>query len=741
MADTAAEQPQPVPVEVEATVGDEENTMAVTVTDESSSLRRSHKLQTLENSINLTGGVSGLDKTKEDAVDEEDDTEGESEAEHFFPGRKPRAKKEWWGTRGYELVINEQALHRSLMVLHFAVFTDAMSSFILRPNYVFMVTPGNHPDSFDSTAPLGFNAATYFLPMTSMLGTAIASILVGYLSDKHGRKQCILICMFAGVVGSIAKYLLRGSFWGFCAANFVTGLFSATNTVAMAYVSDVKHTQAEKDSEISMVVSLQMVGVTGGGIFSILMGTDSLFTPLFLGAACNFFAGVLCLFYLIEPKSMLHLLKSDDPVQKEIEELEDSRAPTDMDWKLISNVMVGAVADNIGSSGLLPLCLSPLAFNQFYKDFIDSGQPEDIIMSPTLYKWLGVFIALMVVPGAGLSHVVFHKIGAAGGCVLGNAMTGVAIIALLLVGTIKPASQATFGIFFAMIYVAYPFTVISQLSTGPMIDALAPAAQRGLCQGLNGATMAGAMAISPFLLGLVCDKLGTETTIWICVGISFFAALVNTPLMFAKDLKRMPPIAPAFARALKGEDSELVERALRGEWIPLAALDRINQERMDSGRYLLVQSVRSYEEDKDDMLLLQHQAMKDFDYRKKNISMWLRELDTKEKRQDLLDKLERSRLPEEKRQEDRDKLGVWFSDYLKDSGHTWVSPVLYKQMIMKAFPAILAGEEKQLTAENFERGVVNYAKLMNKYLAEKDQMGFNEAFSRRFGVGASTTSH
>jgi len=311
----------------------------------------------------------------------------------------------------------------------------------------------------------------------------------------------------------------------------------------------------------------------------------------------------------------------------------------------------------------------------------------------------------------------------------------------LLVGTIHPASQATYAIFFTLLYVAYPVTIISQLSTGPMVDALAPVSQRGLCQGLNTATMAGTMAISPFLLGLVCDKLGTETTIWICVGISFFAALVNTPLMFAKDLKRMPPIAPAFARALKGEDSELVERALRGEWIPLAALDRINRERMDSGRYLLVQSVRSYEEDKDDMLLLQHQAMKDFDYRKKKISMWLREHDTKEKRQDLLDKLERSRLPEEKRQEDRDKLGVWFSDYLKDSGYTWVSPVLYKQMIMKAFPVILAGEEKQLTAENFERGVVNYAKLMNKYLAEKDQMGFNEAFSRRSGVGASTTLH
>lgn len=87
-------------------------------------------------------------------------------------------------------------------------------------------------DSFASTAPLGFSGATYFLPMTAYLGTAIASSLVGYLSDKQGRKPWMLICLGVGAIGSIVKYLVRKSFWWFCLVNFLNGLFGATCPIA-----------------------------------------------------------------------------------------------------------------------------------------------------------------------------------------------------------------------------------------------------------------------------------------------------------------------------------------------------------------------------------------------------------------------------------------------------------------------------------------------------------------------------
>ena len=65
------------------------------------------------------------------------------------------------------------------------------------------------------------------------------------------------------------------------------------------------------------------------------------------------------------------------------------------------------------------------------------------------------------------------------------------------------------------------------------------------------------------------------------------------------------------------------------------------------------------------------------------------------------------------------------------------SPILLKQMIMKAFPPILRGDDTEITPENFEMAIVNYSKVLSKYLAEEEQPGFNRAFSRRFGQGAS----
>jgi len=134
--------------------------------------------------------------------------------------------------KSLELVLNEKTLSHALMALRFAVFSDAVNTTILQPNFPFLVLPGNHPDSFESTAPLGFSGATYFLPMTAFLGTAIASSFVGWLSDKQGRKPWILICLGVGAIGSIIKYLVRKSFWWFCLVNFLNGLFGATCPIA-----------------------------------------------------------------------------------------------------------------------------------------------------------------------------------------------------------------------------------------------------------------------------------------------------------------------------------------------------------------------------------------------------------------------------------------------------------------------------------------------------------------------------
>ena len=62
-------------------------------------------------------------------------------------------------------------------------------------------------------------------------------------------------------------------------------------------------------------------------------------------------------------------------------------------------------------------------------------------------------------------------------------------IVLLHTELSAPATGGWFGVFVAILYIGFPFTVVSQLSTGPMLDTISPVNQRGYCQGLNTTVM------------------------------------------------------------------------------------------------------------------------------------------------------------------------------------------------------------------------------------------------------------
>jgi hypothetical protein len=81
-------------------------------------------------------------------------------------------------------------------------------------------------------------------------------------------------------------------------------------------------------------------------------------------------------------------------------------------------------------------------------------------------KWLSVLVALMILPAAFASPIVFRKLGASGGCVMGNVVTAVVTIGLLYIALSAPTTSTWFGAFVAILYLGFPFTVFSQLSTG-----------------------------------------------------------------------------------------------------------------------------------------------------------------------------------------------------------------------------------------------------------------------------------
>ncbi|CAB9519853.1 expressed unknown protein [Seminavis robusta] len=509
---------------------------------------------------------------------------------------------------------------RSIAVLRFAIFADAINSQVLGPNYALLVQADGHEDSFTTTEPFQFAGAYYFIPMTADVGMVLSSILMGYYSDQPhvGRTKCILACMYVGAVGSILKFLARDSFWTFCAANFFTGLFGGSLAVGMAYVSDVFNDRMQTDAEIGMIVATNMIGRTGGGVIAIAMQKMGLFVPLWVSAAVSALAGVLCHLFMYdaidkhdvdsfgyyEDDDQNEESQQDDGHDEEEQndnnnnnntdnanntltegsskapsndninngtrsglasslrstslirdastttsespilggfgyyggadysqyDEEDGNYPTKLDYRTLWNILAGELTDNLGSIGLVPICLSPLMFQTFYAQFVENDQEP--IMSANAYKYIYVFIAVIVVPGAVIAPLLFQKFGPALCAVGANLLTGAVTLILLQIATLpdQPTS-ASYAAFVSVLYLSFPLTVISQLSTGPMLDRIAPLHQRGQIQGLNMAAMNLAGALGPFLYGILSDATSTSVTLYTSSAVSALAALVNYMLV------------------------------------------------------------------------------------------------------------------------------------------------------------------------------------------------------------------
>jgi hypothetical protein len=305
-------------------------------------------------------------------------------------------------------------------------------------------------------------------------------------------------------------------------------------------------------------------------------------------------------------------------------------------------------------------------------------------------------------------------------------------VAMLQIVLITPATNSTYAGFVTLLYAGFPFTMISQLSTGPMLDMIAPEDKRGLTQGLNQTVMSVGSAVFPWVFGILADEIGTETTIWITVGVSLSAVLINAPLLFEKALKRKKAV-PDYKRHLKGEDKDIVERALAGEWVPAKDLRAINIQRVNTGHPFLVIPNRTFEEDKPILQEIKNYAQEDFSFFKSDIASFLGSADMSdmEARRQIAEKVKKARINDEERELFSKGMGSWFADYLVSAGYrVEESQMMFKQMIMSAFPVI--SKEQDVTAENVEQIVLNFAKVVDGYLEDEEAPDHIKAFARAY---------
>ncbi len=177
----------------------------------------------------------------------------------------------------------------------------------------------------------------------------------------------------------------------------------STLPIALAYVGDVEHDRKKKNELLGKLIGYSLLGQAGGGIIAVLMADVGLFAPLLVGKyvkiptniwllfhsfvhchlkfICTYIPGTLLMgistilghIYMIEPAKDYNIVAPIDFENKLTLNSEDEEVKT------LWTIVCGALLDNIGSNALFPLCLSPLAFEKYYTNFV--ARNEVAVMS------------------------------------------------------------------------------------------------------------------------------------------------------------------------------------------------------------------------------------------------------------------------------------------------------------------------------------------------------------------------
>ncbi|MDQ0193066.1 MFS transporter [Paenibacillus wynnii] len=138
------------------------------------------------------------------------------------------------------------------------------------------------------------------------LGSAVAALLVGRISQKHGRRFGLGLGFITGGIGAIGVIIaaVLNSIWLLLPALLVYGAGTATNLQARYAGTDLANSK-QRATAASMAMVFTTIGAVAGpnlvnvtGEFAVSMGIPSLGGPFILAAAAYILAGIILLIFL-----------------------------------------------------------------------------------------------------------------------------------------------------------------------------------------------------------------------------------------------------------------------------------------------------------------------------------------------------------------------------------------------------------------------------------------------------------
>lgn len=166
-----------------------------------------------------------------------------------------------------------------------------------------LVRLGDHIGGFGTPlamTQLGFNAADVSSAVAvSAAVTLPLPLIIGWLSDRVGRKRCLIVCNGIGALGLLllipALWL-----WQFWLAASLLGIAEKSNSVAQAYAADLTPAHAMGRGMSLFHSSSMFAGIFGMGGAGFMMQSIGISSTLLLGASLTLFA-IGILFFLRRP--------------------------------------------------------------------------------------------------------------------------------------------------------------------------------------------------------------------------------------------------------------------------------------------------------------------------------------------------------------------------------------------------------------------------------------------------------
>jgi DHA1 family tetracycline resistance protein-like MFS transporter len=352
------------------------------------------------------------------------------------------------------------------------------------------------------------------LAVTFYSAQFIATPALGVLSDRHGRRPILLLC----ILGTGVAYFLFGAanaLWLLFLGRLIDGVTGGNISVALAYISDVSspETRAKNFGLIGAAFGIGfIIGPAVGGFLSLI----SLQTPALAAGVLSVIITIFGFFLL--PESLAPEQRRKKVALAELNPLRQVRDA--LRPRILRRLLLSNFAQNFAFSGLQ----TNFVLYTFVRYGLDPAQ------NGLIFAYIGFLSGLMqgVITGILVERFRERRLAAAG---LALMMLGYAALAL---------APEVWSIYGAMTLIA----VGSGLSTPTLTSIITKqvsSEEQGSILGASQAIDSIALMIGPVWAGLAFDYLGPTSpywtgAVWLLIAVLFVAGAYKKRKLARKPL-------------------------------------------------------------------------------------------------------------------------------------------------------------------------------------------------------------